>query len=317
MSSTTLDDAALFDDTYIGIREEEGDLLFRVDPLADTLNIDEDPDDLITYPSHDGPVAVGGVFQDRYFKDEDGGVFVTAKGAIEIAKDHCQVDRIGTVSSWTAKVEKGELPPDSPRQIWTPESAPGQLLSLFRGHEVRVVEDAGTPWIVLSDVADALGYSYTRNVERRVSDFYKGRQRVTTPGGEQEMTCARRQGVLEAVLSLSPHDPEKDVIVEEFKHWALDVLVEVLETGSYQAPHASYDRFEMRQILKDWVELAADQGRHFHEATAWGQLYQALDLDLDRLAENRGTSTKLDAMNSAELYAAWEKADEIWGHLLD
>jgi prophage antirepressor-like protein len=167
-------------------------------------------------------------------------------------------------------------------------------------------------------VADALGYEYTRNVDRAISDRYKGRHPVTTVDrGEQEMKCAHRKGILEALMHLSPRDPEKKVIVEAFREWALDVLVEVLDTGSYEASQSiSHSWWDVRSILDQWLDAAVEREYAPARPMAWWQLYQRLeiahDLDAEALANERGEDSKVQALTTQELHVACEAAEQLW-----
>lgn len=60
----------------------------------------------------------------------------------------------------------------------------------FEQKSVRVIMKEGEPWIVAKDVAEALGYSESSitnmgQMLNAVPDDWKGRKRITTPGGEQ------------------------------------------------------------------------------------------------------------------------------------
>jgi len=312
-----IDDAAKLEDELIGLKRN-GETLFRLDPLTDALGIEKDPDDLIFFPNSNG-IALNEPFQGLYWK-EDGEAFVTPDGAMKVAdKTNLPQPKTDRLDTWTSRVQKGELPEESPRQVWSEDSAPGQLLSLFRGHDVRVVEGENTPWIVLSDVASALGYSYTRNVDRAVSDRHKGRHNVTTPGGPQEMKCVSRKGILEGVFNLSPREPEKRVVVERFRDWALDVLVEVLQTGSYDAQDDTGDDasiWDLRDLLREWIDAAVERGYVPMSGMAYWALYKRLnsehDIDAAALMEERGTSSRIKALNHAELDTAIRTAASLW-----
>ena len=89
--------------------------------------------------------------------------------------------------------------------------------------------------VVLSDVADALGYPRTYNIHRHISASRKGPRPVSTPGGPQEMMCISKKGLLEAFWYLNPRKREKKKALANFRDWALNVLVDVMETGSHTA----------------------------------------------------------------------------------
>ena len=60
----------------------------------------------------------------------------------------------------------------------------------FEDNHTRIALVDGEPWIVAKDVAEALGYSESSitnmgQMLNAVPDDWKGRKRITTPGGEQ------------------------------------------------------------------------------------------------------------------------------------
>ena len=64
----------------------------------------------------------------------------------------------------------------------------------------RTIEDNGEIWIVAKDVAQSLGYSAETisNMNKTIGmvpEVWKGRKRIPTPGGEQEMLCLTEQGL--------------------------------------------------------------------------------------------------------------------------
>lgn len=94
---------------------------------------------------------------------------------------------------------------EEPKAIETTEKEETQMpkelqVFSFEERETRVTMVKGEPWIVAKDVADALGYSEASmtNMKQMLSavpDEWKGRKRITTPGGEQEMLCLSEQGL--------------------------------------------------------------------------------------------------------------------------
>lgn len=312
-----IDDAARFDDTLIGLRKDVGSPWLRAEPLLDALGVNAHPASAVqgeVQDSHDDDplgrkTRVGGI-EDKYWDRTDNELFVAPAAVPELAPD----DKEDDAAVWAHRVDEGELPASSSEQIWEADTAAGQLMGLFRDQDVRIVEDM----IVLSDVAAALGYRDASTVSRSISDRYKGTHAVCTPGGEQQMSCAHRKGVLEALMHLSPQQPEKQIVVEQFRHWALDVLVEVLETGSYNQDELGHDlsRWEMRDMLRDWVQKPVSEGIHFHTAPAWYQLYNRLKaehgIDADALQEKRGEPSKIKSLDRRELDTAIRAAARLW-----
>lgn len=68
----------------------------------------------------------------------------------------------------------------------------------FNDSNTRVIVVDGEPWIVATDVAEALEYSEASRPSRlfqAVPDEWKGVKRIHTPGGEQSMLCLSEQGL--------------------------------------------------------------------------------------------------------------------------
>ena len=90
--------------------------------------------------------------------------------------------------------------------------------------------------VVLSDVANALGYRQANRIGRHVWEKFKGTHAVGTVNrGTQSMTCITKKGLLESLWYLEPRDPDKKSAVADFRDWALEVIVDVMETGYHDA----------------------------------------------------------------------------------
>ena len=98
--------------------------------------------------------------------------------------------------------------------------------------EVRSVEIEGEPWFVGKDVAEALGYSNTKDaLARHVDAEDKGGSRFTTPSGEQEMTIINESGLYSLVLSSKLPGAKK------FKRWITsEVIPSIRKHGAYMTP---------------------------------------------------------------------------------
>ena len=104
-----------------------------------------------------------------------------------------------------------------------------------------LVDDNGNPWFVGKDVAVALGYKDTINALKAHVDpeDKQGGWRITTPGGEQEMTIINESGLYSLVLS------SKLPSAKEFKHWVTsEVLPTLRKTGGYTI-HKEVDKEEL------------------------------------------------------------------------
>ena len=99
---------------------------------------------------------------------------------------------------------------------------------------IRTIKDEdGKIWFVARDVAEALEYSpegmkNMGTLIAHVPDIWKGRKRITTPGGEQEMLCFTEEGLYSF---LGRSDKPKAL---PYQMWiAGDVVPSIRETGAY------------------------------------------------------------------------------------
>ena len=96
--------------------------------------------------------------------------------------------------------------------------------------QVRTVEIDGEPWFVGKDVAEALGYSNTRDaLDRHVEK--EDKNTVVNPDGNRgnpNMTIINESGLYCLILS------SKLPGAKEFKHWIThDVIPSIRKTGAY------------------------------------------------------------------------------------
>lgn len=98
--------------------------------------------------------------------------------------------------------------------------------------EIRTIEVNGEPWFVGRDVAQALGYSNTKDaLAKHVDPEDKRGSRIATPSGEQEMTIINESGLYSLVLSSKLPGAKK------FKRWVTsDVLPSIRKHGAYMTP---------------------------------------------------------------------------------
>lgn len=126
-------------------------------------------------------------------------------------------------------------------------------LQIFQNPEfgqIRTLERYGDPWFVGKDVAQALGYSNTKDaVSRHVDDDDKGGARITTPSGEQTMTIINESGVYSLIFS------SKLPSAKKFKRWVTsEVLPTIRRTGGYSA-HGAGGAFDSDAALRLVEEL--------------------------------------------------------------
>ena len=124
-------------------------------------------------------------------------------------------------------------------------------LQIFNNDEfglVRTLEIDGEPWFVASDIAKALEYRMASDLTRRIDEEDKGTQKVSTHGGEQEMTVINESGLYTAILGSNLPTAKK------FKHWVTsEVLPSIRKTGVYYMPQTYA---EALRALADKAEQA-------------------------------------------------------------
>lgn len=99
---------------------------------------------------------------------------------------------------------------------------------------VRVVSIDGEPWFVLADLCKVLDLTQPNKVALRIADDMKGRNRIPTPGGDQEMTVVSEAGMYEVVIRSDK--PE----AAAFRRWiTTEVLPSIRKRGGYLTPEAT------------------------------------------------------------------------------
>lgn len=178
----------------------------------------------------------------------------------------------------------------------------------FHTHQVRVFpsEDGLSFVAVAKDVATVLGYATAKDAVRYVPDSHKGRLRVPTPSGEQEMLTVDEAGLYRLVLR--SNKPE----AEPFMEWiTAEVLPAIRRTGGYVRPGA------------ESLALAREVGALRDQIAQQGEmilgLYQELDgarrghiralTSLARIHKREATREALDTVVRME--AAGRPRDEI------
>lgn len=98
----------------------------------------------------------------------------------------------------------------------------------FEQKSVRVVMKGSEPWWVAKDVADILEFRDAANAIRLLDEDEKGTQKVSTPGGEQEMSVINESGLY--TLIMRSNKPE----AKRFRKWVTsEVLPALRKTGRY------------------------------------------------------------------------------------
>lgn len=107
----------------------------------------------------------------------------------------------------------------------------------FNDHLIRTVAIESDPWFVAKDVCQVLELDDTRKAVIGLDDDEKGRSKVPTPGGEQEMLIISESGLY--TLIIRSNKPQ----AKPFRKWVTaEVLPQIRRTGSYQMAGDTADR---------------------------------------------------------------------------
>ncbi len=102
-------------------------------------------------------------------------------------------------------------------QVFTYEEAP-----------LRTVLQDGELWWVLADVCRVLELSEPHRVANRLDEDEKGRTKMTTPGGPQNMTIISESGLYKVIPRSDKPEAKK------FTRWVThEVLPSIRRTGQY------------------------------------------------------------------------------------
>jgi prophage antirepressor-like protein len=102
----------------------------------------------------------------------------------------------------------------------------------FNSNLVRVFKDEeGTPWWVAKDVCSVLEINDHYQAIDRLEDDERGRCKIPTPGGKQNMVTVNEPGLY--TLIIRSNKPE----AKRFKRWIThEVLPSIRKTGRYEMP---------------------------------------------------------------------------------
>ena len=107
-----------------------------------------------------------------------------------------------------------------------------QIFSNPEFGKVRALTVDGEPWFVEKDVAEALGYSNSRDaMSKHVDGADKGVAKCDTPGGIQNVAIINESGLYSLIFG------SKIPSAKEFKRWVTsEVLPSIRKHGAYATP---------------------------------------------------------------------------------
>lgn len=119
---------------------------------------------------------------------------------------------------------------------------------IFKDQSVRAIAIDGEAWFVAKDVVEAVEAKWHHTAIAHVPDQWKGSDRITTPGGTQEMAVLSEQGVY---FYLSRSDKPAALPVQMWI--AGEVLPSIRKTGAYSVKQTPTQRIDAIQAMLDEI----------------------------------------------------------------
>ena len=150
--------------------------------------------------------------------------------------------------------------------------------------EVRTTLINGEPWFVGKDVANALGFSNSRDaIKNHVFNEDKGVEKFDTPGGVQQLTVINESGIYSLIFNSRLPNAKK------FKHWVTsEVLPAIRKHGAYMTDEKAWDITHNAESLADLLQQAAEQLRE-------------KDIEIERMRPKEIFSDAITASNTSIL----------------
>lgn len=167
----------------------------------------------------------------------------------------------------------------------------------FEGHHIRIIEKAGEPWFVASDVCAALDLSNSRDALLKLDPDERGVAATDTLGGQQNVGIVSESGLYTLILRC------RDAVIpgrapHRFRRWVTGEVLPAVRKGAAPAPFdtakALNDPATLRSLLAGYTEqvlqLQAENATLAPKAEA-----------LERLAESDGSFCITDAAKTLQV----------------
>ena len=186
-------------------------------------------------------------------------------------------------------------------------------IAKFEDAEIRIDSFDGHKWVVVRDLAKALGYVDHRplfTLLDRNPDEFKGKQRVIklmTTSGWKDTRVINYHGVIRVAMK---SDAPKAV---KFRDWAEEVLFQVMTTGSYsmkpisrnpqwQESLSASERLKLAEMrMSCWMKLADRPKSRY----LWNALYSTF-------GGQAGYAEYLRQVNDGTAPQTQEEWEEFW-----
>jgi prophage antirepressor-like protein len=150
----------------------------------------------------------------------------------------------------------------------------------FESKEIRTVVDNGEVWVVAKDVLLALGYVVEGGISKyikHVPEKWKGGNRISTPGGTQQIWCLSEQGLY---FFLGRSDKPKAL---PFQMWlAGEVIPSIRKTGRYESEKPTTKRALPQVTALEYVDRITALLPNLGESSKQQLLSNASEIDLGR-----------------------------------
>ncbi|MBE1727427.1 phage repressor protein/antirepressor Ant [Lactobacillus plantarum] len=133
----------------------------------------------------------------------------------------------------------------------------------FEGKKVRTVMINNEPYFAGKDVATSLGYGEpSKAVRDHVNSEDKGRAKMDTPGGKQNIVLINESGIYDLIFDASRQGKNQLVRMraKRFRHWVTsEVLPSIRKHGAYMTDQKAYDITHNPNGLADLLMQAGEQ----------------------------------------------------------
>ncbi|WP_265478583.1 phage antirepressor [Lactiplantibacillus plantarum] len=133
----------------------------------------------------------------------------------------------------------------------------------FEGKKVRTVMINNEPYFAGKDVATSLGYGEpSKAVRDHVNSEDKGRAKMDTPGGKQNIVLINESGIYDLIFDASRQGKNQLVRMraKRFRHWVTsEVLPSIRKHGAYMTDEKAYAITHDKDSLADLLLQAGNQ----------------------------------------------------------
>lgn len=131
-------------------------------------------------------------------------------------------------------------------------------------HEIRFILVGDEWWAMAKDVAEALGYSRSRDMVRMLRDDQKGAHLMRTPGGEQKVTIISETGIYKTIMR------SKRKEAEEFEIWVFQVIKTLRQKVGLEgfAVFRMMDKEHQKTAMEQLSQIKKPTPQHYMKANS-------------------------------------------------